>query len=231
MTRERTSHYTSPFIFRALHCRYLLMLSAPPQYHCLKSIVDAYCCLRHTLPLHLQRRPIRKGSGKLSFQPMHMMKHLPHNPVSTSWLHNSLLKHCTEYMPDDAVNYRQQGRHLYVNHHEVYLQYLLLLYIFRGSPRLWYGKPRDCYMKKRKAGDIQSVSHKAPIAMRRYSPVSLPGFVICGAEHLLLSPLGRVTSRALLVGVFCEFCILLYPILFHFSIHSTHLVSRHFFSA
>lgn len=60
------------------------------------------------------------------------------------------------------------------------------------------------------------------MASRRHSPVSLQGFVICGAEHSLLSPTGRVTSRALLVGMFFEFGILLYRILFHFSIHSTH---------
>ena len=106
--------------------------------------------------------------------------------------------------------------------------FFLLLYIFRGSPRLVYGKSKDCYMKKRNADDIQSAAHKAPMASRRHSPVNLPGSIIYGTEHSLLSPLGRVTSRALLVGVFCEFCILLYPILFHFSIHSTHLVSSHF---
>ena len=100
--------------------------------------------------------------------------------------------------------------------------FFLLLYIFRGSPRLVYGKSKDCYMKKRNADDIQSAAHKAPMASRRHSPVSLPGFVICGTEHSLLSPPGRVTSRALLVGVFCEFGILLYPILFHFSTLPTH---------
>ena len=53
--------------------------------------------------------------------------------------------------------------------------------------------------------------------MRRHIPVSLPGFVICGAELSLRSPLGSVTSRALLADVFCDLGIILYIILSNFS--------------
>ena len=63
---------------------------------------------------------------------------------------------------------------------------------------------------------------KKPIALRRRSLVSLLRLVIYGAEHSLLSPAGRVTSRALLVGAFPEFGILLYFTLSYFSMLSAH---------